>query len=654
MPHTSTIIYFDIAAVVIMLISLASLLLRGLTKGAANRVYLSAMVLVTLTACAALAGEIYDAIIGPSLVQYGPYVSEGTRIARTGVAMFYYALRSLTAPAYLVLIATISETSHKLNSNNLVRAVLWLPMIAILLLILTNPLHHLVFEFVDGVLVRKPLLMILYVGAVYYSIIGIAWLIRWRALLSTNEFVTLMMLYPIMLAETVIQYFVPELRLDMFVTSVVMLLVSAFAIHPETRHDNTVDAESLHSYHEMCSHAFATDKPLCLVYIEIVNMERLRELAGQMELQGIVRQVSKNLAARLERDDVLYYLRNGVFCISAHNLDPARAEEIAWAAHNEGRAASNAPHARFSIIRMRSCVVRVPEDAPDVETLRNLGRRLSHLVPGSTVTTFTELAKRDDFKLQMNLANILTRAIENRSFEVYYQPICHLADGRFHTAEALVRLNDPELGWVSPSLFIPEAENNGTIIAIGSILLEKICAFLGSVDFEGTGLEYVEVNLSVEQCVRPETVDEVLGLLEKNGVDPSHVNLEITETAATYSQKVIEENVRKLVGAGVAVSLDDYGTGYSNIARMLSMPFSLVKLDQSFVQHLDDPATRKVLADTIATTKAIGKATLMEGVETREQVEALQEMGVDYIQGYYYAKPMPEADFLAFLKEHNA
>ena len=207
---------------------------------------------------------------------------------------------------------------------------------------------------------------------------------------------------------------------------------------------------------------------------------------------------------------------------------------------------------------------------------------------------------------------------------------------------------------MSPSLFIPDAEQSGAILDIGDILLDKICAFLARVDFEATGLSYVEVNLSVDQCVRPELAGEVLGLLDAHGVDPARINLEITETSATYSAQAIEENVRVLADAGLTLSLDDYGTGYSNITRTLALPFSLVKIDKSLADGIGDPVTRTVLADTVAMMKSIGKQVLVEGVETADQVEALCAMGVDYVQGYYFARPLPEDAFLAFLRKSNS
>jgi EAL domain-containing protein (putative c-di-GMP-specific phosphodiesterase class I) len=165
------------------------------------------------------------------------------------------------------------------------------------------------------------------------------------------------------------------------------------------------------------------------------------------------------------------------------------------------------------------------------------------------------------------------RGIAKRAFEVYYQPIWDVQKERFCSAEALVRLHDPEFGYVSPGLFIPEAEQSGAIVDVGRIVLQKICQFLGKVDFAATKLSYVELNLSVEQCMQPDLVPQLLGLLKENHVESNRINLEITETSASYSQAVIDNNMKAFAQEGITLSLDDYGTGYSSLARMLSLPF---------------------------------------------------------------------------------
>lgn len=646
-------VYFDIAAVVVMLVSLESFLIRRKTKTPANRVYLSAILLVTLTAVFGLASEVVG-MLAPQAAHVSTADIEYPPIVRGGLQLMYYALRSLMAPTYLILIATISDTTHRLNANNLIRVLLWVPMVSVLVFVLTNPLHHLVFAYSGNSFVRTEGVATIYASTAYYSAIGIWWLLRWRRVLTDDEFATLMMLYPLVLLSVFVQYYFPYVHIEMFTSSVAIMMVSAFVMRSERQMDSLVAAASLQAYRDMCNRAFITQKPLCLVYLEIVNLERLREYVGKDEIQNIVSRVATNLSRSLEAGDVLYYLRNGLFCISSVNLDANHALAIATRTHEEGKARAKRLPAGTPGMEMRSCVVRIPHDVSDAKTLTSFVRRFSHLVPGSQVTSFEALSAHKNFALNMALSDCIEHAIHNRTFEVFYQPIFCLHDNHFHSAEALVRLKDPAFGWISPALFIPEAEQSGAILQIGSILLDKICAFLGTIDYQSTGLSYVEVNLSTEQCVRPQLTKEILGALEKHSVEAARVNLEITETSSTFSQDIVEKNVRALAAAGLTFSLDDYGSGYSNVTRMLSLPFDIVKFDKTFTDSLDNTQARTVFERSIAMLKQIGKQVLVEGVETPEQEEALRAMGADYLQGYLYSRPLRQDDFISFLNEHTA
>lgn len=645
---SESIIYFDIAAVVIMLITTPTVLMRNVTHGRTYYTYFLLAVLVTLTSIMEVCGVLYD-VFAPSVLPNS--VSEGG--IRDLCFITYYVLRSLNTPAYLLLIASASDTTYRLRRNLAVRLAFWVPLLAVLVIIITNPLHQDFFTYVDGHHQRGPIIGVIYLSALYYSLWGIGHLIRWHEVFDPDKFRALIGLYPLNLLAVLLQFFIPTLRVEMFFTAAAVLLVSTLVLRPEDQVDRLTDTLSLQEFEAMCRRAFIIEKPLCLVFIDIANKARLRELAGPGAYRSIVRAVASQVNTYLMRDDEVYYLRNGLFCISAHNPEAAQALAIAQRSSREGRAAAERLPEQSMVVQLRTCVVRVPEDVTDNGTLQTFTRRIAHLMPEPVVTTYEELSHREDFLLQMNLAEIVSRGIGGRLFEVYYQPIWCVHDACFHSAEALVRLNDPEFGFVSPGLFIPEAEQSGAILDIGHIILEKICQFLGRLDFDATHLQYVEVNLSVDQCVQPGLVREVTGLLEQNHLQGNRINLEITETSASYSQRAIDDNVRALSKQGITLSLDDYGSGYSSLTRMLALPFDLVKLDKSLVDGMEDPDTRIVLADTIATMKKIGKQVLVEGIETPEQAHDLVAMGADYLQGYLYARPMPERDFVAFLMEHN-
>ncbi len=250
--------------------------------------------------------------------------------------------------------------------------------------------------------------------------------------------------------------------------------------------------------------------------------------------------------------------------------------------------------------------------------------------------------------------NIVKHALDDGLLEVYYQPIYSPAEGRFTTCEALLRLKDPQLGFISPAVFMPVAEQNGTVIAIDNFVLSSVCDMLANSEAVRFGLKYAEVNLSVVDIIQTNLADNAIKTMEKYGVAPDQLNFEITETFEQGITSVMDENIRKLTEYGTSFSMYDFGTGYSNLARISSLPVDMFKLDKSIVQSaFEDGTNYMVMLNLVKIIKALGKEIVAEGVETQEQAEQIIRLGCDHIQGFYYSRPLPKAQFIEFLREHN-
>jgi EAL domain-containing protein (putative c-di-GMP-specific phosphodiesterase class I) len=251
------------------------------------------------------------------------------------------------------------------------------------------------------------------------------------------------------------------------------------------------------------------------------------------------------------------------------------------------------------------------------------------------------------------MAEILERGLKEHNFEMYYQPIYSIKEDRFVSAEALIRLKDRDYGYVSPGIFIPAAEQSGFIDEIGNFVIESVYKFVSTHNLKRLGLSYIEVNLSVEQCLKEHFADYIVGTQNEYNVRPERINFEITETAYNSAKDVLDRNIKKLKARGYQFSLDDYGTGYSNMQRVLNLPLKLVKIDKSLVDDLDTENGASIVRNSIKMMQDIKLEVVIEGVETEEQLEILKSMGADYIQGFYFSRPLSELQFLEFLDRHN-
>ena len=219
------------------------------------------------------------------------------------------------------------------------------------------------------------------------------------------------------------------------------------------------------------------------------------------------------------------------------------------------------------------------------------------------------------------------------------------------SAEALLRLFDEEHGFISPELIVTAAEKSGAIHKIGEFVFEEVCKFVSSDEFKALGLDYIEVNLSVAQCMHGDLADKILMIMQQYNVSPRSINLEITETAASYSQRVMTDNLNKLSRAGIEFSLDDFGTGYSNMKRVVSLPLKIVKLDKSFVDEKENLKMWIFLQNTIKMLKDMNMEIVVEGIETKEMVDAFSNLKCDFIQGYYFSKAISKNDFVKFITD---
>lgn len=256
---------------------------------------------------------------------------------------------------------------------------------------------------------------------------------------------------------------------------------------------------------------------------------------------------------------------------------------------------------------------------------------------------FFEVQKEtvDLLERRANIEQAIMAEIELGTFEVHYQPIYDLKRKKICSLEALARLNVKGYGYVSPEEFIGIAEKNGSIIQLGQIVVEEVCRFIREENLIEKGIEFIEINLSVVQCMREKLYKDIQGVLEKYDIPTSMINLEITESAAAYSEERLLRNMARLSMKGISFSLDDYGSGYSNISYLVKMPFSIVKIDKFFLWGaVKKISTRLILENTIKLFKEINKKIVVEGVESQEMVQMVDTMGADYIQGYYYSKPV--------------
>ncbi|MEJ2061117.1 MAG: EAL domain-containing protein [Gammaproteobacteria bacterium] len=291
-------------------------------------------------------------------------------------------------------------------------------------------------------------------------------------------------------------------------------------------------------------------------------------------------------------------------------------------------------------------ISQYPLDGTDIDDLMRHADtamyRAKELGKGGYQFYSRELSDRQ--QQRMSLANSLHKAIEAAQFELVYQPVVELAQGRMVGVEALLRWRREDGQLTPPTEFVTIAEETALILPIGEWVLKEACRQISAWQDAGMKL-IVAVNISARQLLQEGFADQVMSVIKEAGVDRESLELEVTESAMILDPERMESALNQLNAQGIAIALDDFGTGFSSLHRLKHMPLSMLKIDRAFVMGLpDDLDNAAIVTATVQLARSLGLASLAEGIETAEQLDYLRQIGCGYGQGYFFSRPVDAAE----------
>lgn len=502
------------------------------------------------------------------------------------------------------------------------------------ILIIILPIEY----YMDGRVVYSygPAALCTYALAIFYILFTIYLSMKHKKDISHRRLIALFTWQGLWLIAAIIQFFSKETLLVSFAAALGMIVLYSQLENPNEHIDRTTglftqNALSLYlqdKYNYQQSFAFYTAKIKYLVPSAELDIKRnavLRSARGFLELG----------------DEPVFRIGDDMFCIVYDSKERAHDKLLEIKARADG-------------------VTDIPVEAkfiffPDSNMLSGANEVFNfiHCYEDSADNMLVcdeELI--DKMRYRSEIYNLIENALRDDRVEVYYQPIYNVKEGRFASAEALVRIRKEDGTMVSPGEFIPVAEENGQIIPLGIRVFKEVCEFLSSGKLQKLGIENIETNISVAQFDHENPAGFVKSHIEAYDIDPASINLEITETADNELKHLLKLNIDKLIGMGVTFSLDDFGTGRSNLDYFVSMPARNIKFDLSFTQgYFTNNKIKHVMKGMVNIVHDMDMKIVSEGVETKEQYDAMVSLGVDYIQGYYFSRPIPGEELIGFLTD---
>ena len=451
----------------------------------------------------------------------------------------------------------------------------------------------------------------------------------------------------IWIVVALIQFITKYVLISSIGNSLMLLYIYLNFENPKRYADDETDTLNRQAFHIMVPEMLARRRTFWLVNFTVDDNDQISRSMGYDAMKVILRTAADRLRTVVPRSGFFHSRSNtlSVFVSDRDQLDALLKRagtadfQVPW---NNG---TFKPQYHITIME---CPKYGGTSDEIYDTMDYVMEHHRHHEKGHVLWVDEETIRNRDYSKQV-LA-VLTKAVQEKAFDVVYQPIWSTMENRFASAEALVRLQDcGDLGFISPEIFIPMAEQQGMIGEIGSIVFEKVCSFASENRLWEKGVNYIEVNLSGMQSVDPALPAQLMSVMHKYGIQPKFINLEITETASIDGGEMLDVNMKRLRSLGYHFSMDDFGTGYSNLAKMAKVHFELVKLDKSLIWPAfgENPGEPMVILNScIAMILQLGAHIVAEGVETQEQADFLTEQGVNYLQGYYYSKPISGDTFL--------
>ncbi len=384
-----------------------------------------------------------------------------------------------------------------------------------------------------------------------------------------------------------------------------------------------------------------------VMFIDIDNFKRINDSMGHSYGDELLKQIGNRIKDQVRESDTLVRFGGDEFVIICQGV--AVPDGIADLSERV-KVCFKAPFKVESNQLYLSCSIGVsvyPDDGNSSEELLKHADTAMYKAKanGKNNVQFFNKSMKDELESRIEIERDIREAIDNDEFVLYYQPQYDMKTGRLRGLEALIRWNRPGKGMVSPGEFIPVAEETGLIVPIGNWVLHHACTKAHSWYSENGYNGIICINISAFQLKQPGFVDWIKYALKETGLEPSSLELEITESIFIESFDAATEKLEQLKILGVRISLDDFGTGYSSLAYLKTLPIHTLKIDRSFINEIrPNSSEKKMLGSIISLVQNMDMEIVAEGVETREQFQYLLNCGCDNIQGYLTSRPVPEED----------
>ncbi len=558
----------------------------------------------------------------------------------------YFMLHAMIPPLVLVYVNVVTGASTRYGRVK--RIIYELPLIVAEATLFLNPFLHWFFYYDENrEFCRGYAESTLYLSAGFYLTVCLFTLVyTWKAVVM-NRRIAIIYFFTVCIAGILVQLFFLDVKAELFAESVGLLGIMIAVETEDDRIDVDTGFYNRRALQLDLNNYLVNKRELWVMCIKVTNADIIPRVTGSENVDILSTLMSDYLRTKISRS-YIYNMNPQTFVLTILDKDEEAVKSLAteilvrfdmpWTINDN-------EYLLKAVIMFADVPKRLPSSAdafymadspvPEGNDKKILcGSDLNYLLRRSAIQ------------------NAIVNGLKKDSFEVYYQPTFNLSDGSLHGAEALLRLDDETIGRIPPYEFIPISEQMGLVDVLDTFVLGEVCKLLSTELKNDTSIEAINVNLSVLQCMKPGFVEHINEIVERNGIDKHFLNFEITESVAADDYELLSGVIADLKQAGFRFSMDDYGMGYSNMHAILSLNLDVIKIDKSILWGAEQNQLGYIiLENTIRMIRQMQREILVEGVETSRQLELLGRLHVDYLQGFYFSRPIPLPEFIRLIQE---
>ena len=542
---------------------------------------------------------------------------------------------------YMFFVFTVSIMDAKILKRSplyILAPIVYGPCVIIAL---TNPLTHLLFWYDQGLLTGR-LYWTLFGCSTSYQVFASIAVIRHRRELNAHEIISLLAIQGILVLGNLVRFLMPAyVIMNTFVLMAIMVIFISFQ-NPDLYLSERGSVYNMPAFEALLEECHRKNRPCRVLGFVIQNYTEHREIFGGNQMNEALIAINKWLVASFPSQSC-FYLRSGSYALvgtNRPNLTYLR----------DSIAARFTEPWKTGIGELKLSVAFVEADMEDLDcpadrllntmliSLDEMGHSAEHASSRSLSDSIEEINRKIDIR------RCLEYALDHNRLEVFLQPLMDSRTGKRIAAEALVRLRDENGKLIRPDLFISMAEQEGYIVRLGEQVLAKVCEFIRDNDMDELGVQWINVNLSPVQFMSHDIPARFAQILKDYGVNERLIHLEITEQSM-IDFSLLRDQITGLHQNGFQFALDDYGSGYSNMTRVQQYPFTNIKIDMEVVRNYCREKNM-LLPALIQGFKKMNLSITAEGIETEEMADIMRDISCDYLQGYYFSRPVPMAEFV--------